>query len=693
MVIFYTFFPIFLLYLCIFAKKVKFLCAFRSEIITFSFLTYHVILNLIIKYSNYICVLRKQGVFMKSYIYLKNLKTNLTRYKLSGIKLTAITTLTRLLSVLLAFVLAFSIAGCKLPFANSSSDDNNVSILDEISDNNASPTDNADFQNFVNDIFKDALSSDTISMHAYIENPASFGINDYEISLGRYDLDNLGSTTDISDALVKLQAFERSSLSSRQQLTYDELLQYFTTELEYADLYMFNTDLATTIGIQVQLPLLFAEYTFSDTKDIDEYIALLCDTDGYFKNMVDYETLRSKNGYFMEDTLVDEIIEQCQTFVDSANASDSVLISTFNEKIDSFSGLTQAQKDEYKARNTSAVSEHVVKGYQTLIDGLNSLKGTNRYAGGLSNYPDGDRYFEYLLKGSLGWSKSVDEYDALLDAYITRYMLSMQKLMATDATLSDKFSSFKFPLTKPDDILKDLKGKIADDFPAIPDVNYDIKYVSKALKDYASPAMYFIPQLDNLNVNSIYINSSATSDDSLYTTLAHEGYPGHLYQTQYFAATNPDWIRYIMSPGGYVEGWATYVELMSYLYAQSDNKNLNQLISDNYAVILCLYAKVDIGINYKSWKESDVASYIANFGFDDKDIAHEMYYAMISQPGNYCKYVLGCLGFNELKNTATTRLGDKFDLKEFHKFILDCGPIQFDILEKRLQIWILKSQS
>lgn len=693
MVIFYTFFPIFLLYLCIFAKKVKFLCAFRSEIITFSFLTYHVILNLIIKYSNYICVLRKQGVFMKSYIYLKNLKTNLTRYKLSGIKLTPITTLTRLLSVLLAFVLAFSIAGCKLPFENSSSDDNNVSILDEISDNNASPTDNADFQNFVNDIFKDALSSDTISMHAYIENPASFGINDYEISLGRYDLDNLGSTTDISDALVKLQAFERSSLSSRQQLTYDELLQYFTTELEYADLYMFNTDLATTIGIQVQLPLLFAEYTFSDTKDIDEYIALLCDTDGYFKNMVDYETLRSKNGYFMEDALVDEIIEQCQTFVDSANASDSVLISTFNEKIDSFSGLTQAQKDEYKARNTSAVSEHVVKGYQTLSDGLNSLKGTNRYAGGLSNYPDGDRYFEYLLKGSLGWSKSVDEYDALLDTYITRYMLSMQKLMATDSTLSDKFSSFKFPLTKPDDILKDLKGKIADDFPAIPDVNYDIKYVSKALEDYASPAMYFIPQLDNLNVNSIYINSSATSDDSLYTTLAHEGYPGHLYQTQYFAATNPDWIRYIMSPGGYVEGWATYVELMSYLYAQSDNKNLNQLISDNYAVILCLYAKVDIGINYKSWKESDVASYIANFGFDDKDIAHEMYYAMISQPGNYCKYVLGCLGFNELKNTATTRLGDKFDLKEFHKFILDCGPIQFDILEKRLQIWILKSQS
>lgn len=329
------------------------------------------------------------------------------------------------LSVLLAIILAFSVAGCKFPFP--SDKNGSSSILDELNDSAYASTDNADFQNFTDDIFRDALSADTISLHAYVENPSSFGINDYDVTLGRYDLDNLGSTSDISDALVKLQSFDRSSLSLRQQLTYDELLQYFTTELEYADLYMFNTDLATTIGIQVQLPLLFAEYTFSGTKDIDEYIALLCDTDGYFKNMVDYETLRSKNGYFMEDSLVDEIVDQCQTFVDTANSKDSVLISTFNEKIDAFSELSTPQKDDYKVKNASAVSEHVVKGYQILIDGLNSLKGTNKYAGGLSNYPNGNKYFEYLLKSSLGWSKTVDEYDALLDTYITRYMLSDRK--------------------------------------------------------------------------------------------------------------------------------------------------------------------------------------------------------------------------------------------------------------------------
>lgn len=217
------------------------------------------------------------------------------------------------LSILLAIILAFSVAGCKFPFSVFSSDKNgSASILDELNNSAYASTDNEDFQNFTDDIFRDALSADTISLHAYVENPSSFGINDYDVTLGRYDLDNLGSTSDISDALVKLQSFDRSSLSLRQQLTYDELLQYFTTELEYADLYMFNTDLATTIGIQVQLPLLFAEYTFSGTKDIDEYIALLCDTDGYFKNMVDYETLRSKNGYFMEDSLVDEIVDQCR---------------------------------------------------------------------------------------------------------------------------------------------------------------------------------------------------------------------------------------------------------------------------------------------------------------------------------------------------------------------------------------------
>lgn len=592
---------------------------------------------------------------------------------------------THLLCLILILSMTAGLTGCQLTHA--------ISSVTENSQTSAAKEDNQDFSEYIDQLFGDILSSDTVSLHAYVEHPSDFGIDDYDVTLGRYDLDNPDDTASYTDVITTLKSFDRNSLSARQQLTYDQVLKYMENELEYSDLYMFNTQLQTTTGIHVQLPLLFAEYTFSEKKDVDEYIELLNDVDGYMENLVNFEKLRSENGYFMEDTLVDEIIESCNSFLESAASDDGVMISTFNERIVNVPGLSNEDIAAYKTSNTNAVNNHVIPGYQKLVSGLTALKGTNKYSGGLCNYPDGDRYFQYILSSTLGWNKSVDEFDKLLDAYIQKNMLTMQSLALKDSGIYDKFDTFSFNMTDPTGILTDLKKRITDDFPEIEDVPYDIKYVSKALEDYTSPAMYFIPQLDNLDVNSIYINSSATSDDELYPTLAHEGYPGHLYQTQYFAASNPDWIRYILAPGGYVEGWASYVEVLSYNYAQTGNKNLNAMYAANYATILCIYAKGDIGVNYNGWTENDVYKYISQYGFDDKSIAHDMYYAFVSDPGNYCKYVLGMLGFEQLKVRAQNELGDSFILKDFHQYVLDMGPIQFDILFDNLEAWIEKEKN
>ena len=263
----------------------------------------------------------------------------------------------------------------------------------------------------------------------------------------------------------------------------------------------------------------------------------------------------------------------------------------------------------------------------------------------------------------------------------------MQTLMAKDSSLSSQFNNFSFSITEPAAVLTDLKTKIAADFPQGPDVSYDIKYITEALQDSVSPAMYFLPQLDNLNINSIYINPKDTRSSQLYPTLAHEGYPGHLYQTTYFADSDPDLIRYLIAPDGYVEGWATYCELFSYSYADNGNPLLNMLAQANYATILCLYAKCDLGINALGWTENDVASYIADFGFTDKNVAHEMYLSMVSNPGNYCKYVLGWIGFSELKKEARAQTGSAFSNPDFHKYILDMGSVPFDMLFDRLEDW------
>lgn len=587
--------------------------------------------------------------------------------------------------ILLCIIIITITSGCSTPFLSDNNSNNTKNNNAQTSTIDYALADNEAFNNYTNDLFCNFVTSDTVTLHSLLEHPKDYGIDDYEVTLGSIDLEELDSVNDITEALNELLTFDRSSLSQSQQITYDELKRYLETQLEYSDLYLFNTQLSTTIGIQVQLPLIFAEYSFEEEKDITEYITLMCDTDRFFQNIVDYETLRSKAGYFMQDELANEIITQCQTFVQSVDSG--FLITTFDERLNSLNNISDEQKAEYKKQNLSAIQEHLVKGYNILIDGLNSLLGSNIYKGGLKNYPNGDKYFEYLLKYNLGWSKSVEELNALADKYLKKNLIAMQKLLVNEPTLSTAFESFSFGISNPADIISDLKNKIKEDFPDAPDVDCTINYISDSLKDYASPAMYFTPQLDNISVNSIYINPSESDSNTLYATMAHEGYPGHMYQMTYFTASNPNPIRFILQPNGFVEGWATYCELHSYSYANTGNDKLNSLAAANYATILCLYAKMDIGINYYGWDESNTASFLSDYGFDST-VAKTIFNSIVSEPANYCKYVLGYIGFSELKETAQSRLGDKFNLKEFHKFIMDLGPVTFDTLNERLDQWI-----
>lgn len=587
--------------------------------------------------------------------------------------------------ILLCIIIITITSGCSTPFLSDNNSNNTKNNNVQTSTIDYALADNEAFNNYTNDLFCNSVTSDTVTLHSLLEHPKDYGIDDYEVTLGSIDLKELDLVNDITEALNELLTFDRSSLSQSQQVTYDELKRYLETQLEYSDLYLFNTQLSTTIGIQVQLPLIFAEYSFEEEKDVTEYITLMCDTDRFFQNIVDYETLRSKSGYFMQDELANEIITQCQTFVQSADSG--FLITTFDERLDTLNNISDEQKEEYKKQNLSAIQEHLVKGYNILIDGLNSLLGSNTYKGGLKNYPNGDKYFEYLLKYNLGWSKSVEELNALADKYLKKNLIAMQKLLVNEPTLSTAFESFSFGISNPADIISDLKNKIKEDFPDAPDVDCTINYISDSLKDYASPAMYFTPQLDNISVNSIYINPSESDSNTLYATMAHEGYPGHMYQMTYFTASNPNPIRFILQPNGFVEGWATYCELHSYSYANTGNNKLNSLAAANYATILCLYAKMDIGINYYGWDESNTASFLSDYGFDST-VAKTIFNSIVSEPANYCKYVLGYIGFSELKETAQSRLGDKFNLKEFHKFIMDLGPVTFDTLNERLDQWI-----
>ena len=596
----------------------------------------------------------------------------------------------KVISLTMAVVISaasISLTGCGITDIRRLRGKNNNSYDTQYSYNT---TDNEAFEEFTDGLFKELIVDDTLSLHTLLEHPDEYGITDYDVTLGRIDTDSLDDTSDITQCITELTAFDRNFLSKKQTITYDYLLSYLQTRLCYSDLDLYDTQLTPTIGIQIELPLVFSEYTFVEKKDVDEYITLLCDVDSYFANLIEYENMRASKGLTKEDSLLDDIISSCQSVIDSVNktgSSDRLFIDDFNTRIDALTFISDDEKAEYKKLNLDAINNHVIPGYQALIDGLRALKGTNRYTGGICSYPDGQRYYEGLLEQTLGWSKSVDEYNSLLEDYMRGYMLVMRKLVQKDSSLIDSLSRYSFNMTEPESIIEDLKKRITDDYPELDEAGYSIKYVSDSLRDYASPAMYFMPQIDNPDINSIYINNSGTDSSDIYPVLSHESYPGHMYQTQYFLKTNPSLIRSYIKPGGYMEGWASYVEVHSYEYNNNNNDNLNTLAKCNYALTLCLHAIGDIGVNYYGWDEARLSSYLSNWGFNSPDTAHWMYTALIANPGNYCKYVLGFIGFEELKKQAQKDLGSDFSLKEFHRYILETGPVQFDILFSNLKEW------
>ena len=136
---------------------------------------------------------------------------------------------------------------------------------------------------------------------------------------------------DLKKLQKKLNSFSPEKLSKENQIIYDILRLSFATQLSAADDYLLAEPLGANLGIQAQLPVLLAEYTFRSPDDIKDYFSLLASIPQYFKSIVRFETEKSKKGLFMSDTTADRIIEQCNTFVE--NTETNYLHTMFQERV------------------------------------------------------------------------------------------------------------------------------------------------------------------------------------------------------------------------------------------------------------------------------------------------------------------------------------------------------------------------
>ena len=548
-------------------------------------------------------------------------------------------------------------------------------------------SENSRFQTFTEKLFRSEVCSNTLTLHYTLAHPEKKGIRKPEATLGTALSDPAKTTSLCQEYEKELKSFAYSKLSEENRLTCDMLLLYFHTRASLGKNSALDEPLGPGLGVQAQLPILLAEYTFRTKEDISDYLKLLSTVRPYFQSIIKFEQKKSEAGFFMSDATLDRILAQCSAFI--RNPDENYMLDIFRKKISDYGKLSGPEQQTLILTHQNLMKTEVIPAYQELMTGLEALRGTGKNPRGLAYFKGGKAYYLYLLQSQTGTYVPVKEIEKRLSRQLSSEIGIVGNMLRQNPELLTTLNKgISFTEMRPAQILSSLQKKISSDFPPLEDVSFELKTVHDSMKDYLSPAFYLTPPMDTGTPNVIYINPSANYQGlELFTTLAHEGFPGHLYQTVSFERQNPSGIRNLLDTSGFAEGWATYVEPFAYEYAadyilDSSAYDLARLAWLNRSINLCMYSLLDIEIHYNGWNQAEAASFLKAFGIEDSTVISEIYQYILETPGNYLKYYWGYLSLLDLRTAEQKRLGQDFDMKDFHRRVLKIGGVQFPVLEK-----------
>ena len=520
------------------------------------------------------------------------------------------------------------------------------------------------FDSFTRDLFMDLASQDELTLNYTLADPSAYGITEAKSVFGSYSLEDQKAEEELDEQLLKaLKGIREKDLTGERLLTYQILKEVLEKEQAGKGLELYAEPLSPTIGMQTELPVLLAEYHFYRKESVDTYLKLLEQIDVYYRQILEFEQEKAKAGLFMGTRMADQVLASCEPYM--AAPEGGLMDQSFRERLEELPGLTPEEKEGYIKKNLEVLKTHFVPAYENLYAGLKKLRGSGTNELGIYYLPEGRKYYEYLVNSSIYTSfSSVDDLRKAIEEQLETDWNAIVEVLDSNP----------------------------DGLEEMPENGYQIKYVPESLEESMSPAFYLTPPMDMPQNNVIYINRGSGSYDVL-TVLAHEGYPGHLYQNVYYLGREVPEIRHVLNFTAYSEGWATYVENRSYLFEGNGLGNvMGELMRRDSSVTKAIYALLDIRINYEGWDREETASFLQQIYNLDEDMVNEIYDSLISNPGNYLQYYAGCLEIERMRSEAEKKLGAAFDEKAFHAFILDMGPAPFTIIREYFDEWLKTAQ-
>lgn len=536
------------------------------------------------------------------------------------------------------------------------------------------------FDAYLDELVKEELESDYLSYHYMLVDGNNLNVEKPEVTLGNLTLQStLDSIENSKEELAELYLFDKKELSSSQQDIYTLLEIQLEENIEYEKYIYFDYCFGNN-QVNDNLITNFTEYRFDDKEDILDFITLLEDSGRYIDEGIERMKALSNKGYIQNDLIKESVIESCEKFIQSEEIE-----KYFHEQLKTIN-LSNNEIKEYEKQVKYAVDTIMQPAYQRIIDLYKELP-TSKYQGSLSEIENGKEYFEYLIKVNVGSDRSAEEWIEIMKSEVEDTLMKWVMVMISNENIEEEISNIKLPKDNAYELVQYLENCMDLEFPKIEKVDYRVNYLDATVASDLVSAYYVVPPIDAPSKNVIKVNPNNTDLVSLFSTLAHEGFPGHLYQNNYALQQKQPLIYRFLDRLGSSEGWAEYVGIDSYRIAGIGSEAFQEYMKQYNYLNMILVEYVDLRVNYSGWDINDIKAYLEEVGLVS-DIAQNLYDNVIKNPAVYAPYSLGTYEVLNLREKAELKLKGKFDPISFNQALLDAGTVHFSIIEKKIDDYI-----
>ena len=537
------------------------------------------------------------------------------------------------------------------------------------------------FNDFLLELTVEFAKGQGMYLHYLYENPEQYGI-ERENNFGDAETDYDAYVDLCKKYKQRMAGFDYSELTPGQQVNYDRLMYEFGLALQLPDL---NKDTYCSLfsengNVINNLSTMMTEYAFINEKDIQDYFETLT----YFRDFSSEVISIASDAYLQKGCLMTEaMLDTTIEYIDG------IMVKTDNPLIEAFSvnikeaGLSDEENEAYIKQYKDYLESYVYPGLQEIKDYVNGIYNLcDEEPFGMASLPGGKEYFEYLAQGTLGVNMSADQMFDYLDGKFAAEYQELVKLASFHSDVLNSYPNDSYTIEDPRVILDSLKEYIKTNYPAINDTKYTVSELPDALRVDGVLAYFLTPQYDNGARKVIRFNPDGIEDcTSFFSTLAHEGYPGHLYQQEFFShCEGYQPINMLLNYTGYMEGWAVIAGQDAYHYIL-DDENLANLYMLDYNLTMDMAAIVAIGMHYKGWSEADVKSYLSKYNYGA--YADFFYETVATDPVVYLPYTAG----RYLMQDTLNALKDKgYTDIEAKTAVLNIGPCSFEVMWQHLNI-------